>query len=240
MSIAVINGRTETLPDDPEALLIDVLRDRLRLTGTKLVCGAGVCGACTVLVDGAPLVSCLLPAKAVAGKTITTVEGIGAGKLHPVQRAFMALDALQCGFCTPGFIVEAAAFHDAWRNANGATTPPRETVAAALSGHLCRCGAYAAILRAVGEACAGRFDGEAAAPPRVEAQAKVTGAAKYTVEIRHDGQLEGLVLRARHAHQRIFAVDLAPALAIPGVKAAVSLLGENQTVRFVGAPIAAL
>lgn len=105
MISALINGRSTTLPDDPEALLVDVLRDDLRLTGTKLVCGAGVCGACTVLVDGAPVVSCLLPAKAVAGKTVTTVEGIGAGRLHPVQRAFMALDALQCGFCTPGFIV---------------------------------------------------------------------------------------------------------------------------------------
>src|SRR5579863_7375850 len=98
MSIAVINGRTETLPDDPEALLIDVLRNRLGLTGTKLVCGAGVCGACTVLLDGVPVVSCLMPAKAVAGKGITTVEGIGSANLHPVQRAFMALDALQCGF----------------------------------------------------------------------------------------------------------------------------------------------
>ena len=125
MTSALINGRSATLPDDSDALLVDVLRDDLRLTGTKLVRGAGVCGACTVLVDGAPVVSCLLPAKAVAGKTVTTVEGIGAGKLHPVQRAFMALDALQCGFCTPGFIVEATAFHDAWRAARGAATPTR-------------------------------------------------------------------------------------------------------------------
>ena len=82
MTSALINGRSVALPDDPDALLIDVLRDGLRLTGTKLVCGAGVCGACTVLVDGAPVLSCLLPAKAAADKTITTVEGIGAAKLH--------------------------------------------------------------------------------------------------------------------------------------------------------------
>jgi xanthine dehydrogenase YagR molybdenum-binding subunit len=113
MTSGLINGRAATLPDDPEALLVDVLRDGLRLTGTKLVCGAGVCGACTVLLDGAPVASCLLPAKAAAGRSVTTVEGVGAGNLHAVQRAFMALDALQCGFCTPGFIVEAAAFHDA-------------------------------------------------------------------------------------------------------------------------------
>ena len=125
MTSALINGRAATLPDDPEALLVDVLRDQLRLTGTKLVCGAGVCGACTVLLDGAPVASCLLPAKAAAGKSVTTVEGVCADKLHPVQRAFMALDALQCGFRTPGFIVEAAAFHDGWRAARGAATPAR-------------------------------------------------------------------------------------------------------------------
>ena len=211
MTRALINGCSTTLPDDPEALLVDVLRDDLRLTGTKLVCGAGVCGACTVLVDGAPVVSCLLPAKAVAGKTVTTVEGIGAGKLHPVQRAFMALDALQCGFCTPGFIVEAAAFHDAWRAARGAATPGREEIAAALSGHLCRCGAYDNILRAVADACAGRYDGDAERSARIEARAKVTGAALYTVDVRHEGQLEALILRSPHARARVVALDLEPA-----------------------------
>src|SRR5258708_29958489 len=107
MSTMTINGRIEPLPDDPDALLIDVVRDKMILTGTKLVCGAGVCGACTVLLDGVPVVSCLMPAKAVAGRTVTTVEGIGSSRLHPIQRAFMTLDALQCGFCTPGFVVEA-------------------------------------------------------------------------------------------------------------------------------------
>ena len=111
MNTMTINGRLAPLPDDPDALLVDVIRDDLGLTGTKLVCGAGVCGACTVLVDGAPVVSCLMPARAAADKTVTTVEGIGAKALHPVQKAFMAHDALQCGFCTPGFIVEAAAFY---------------------------------------------------------------------------------------------------------------------------------
>src|SRR5277367_5608733 len=130
MTGVLINGRAATLPDDPEALLVDVLRDRLRLTGTKLVCGVGVCGACTVLLDGVPVVSCLLPAKAAAGKSVTAVEGVGGDKLHPVQRAFMALDALQCGFCTPGFIVEATAFHDTWRVARGAATPTRQEIAA--------------------------------------------------------------------------------------------------------------
>ena len=240
MTSALINGRSATLPDDSDALLVDVLRDDLRLTGTKLVCGAGVCGACTVLVDGAPVVSCLLPAKAVAGKAVTTVEGIGAGKLHPVQRAFMALDALQCGFCTPGFIVEATAFHDAWRAARGAATPTRQEIAAALSGHLCRCGAYDNILRAVAEACAGRYDGDTERSPRVEARAKVTGAAIYTVDVRHEGQLEGVTLRSPHARARVIALHLEPARACPGVAAAVSLLDDDRLVNFVGQPVAAV
>jgi xanthine dehydrogenase YagR molybdenum-binding subunit len=240
MSTMTINGLAAPLPDDPEALLVDVIRDDLDLTGTKLVCGAGVCGACTVLVDGAPVVSCLMPARAAANKSVTTIEGIGAAKLHPVQKAFMAHDALQCGFCTPGFIVEASAFHDSWRATKGTATPSREEIGAALSGHLCRCGAYEGIYRAVAEACAGHFDGDGFASPRVEARAKVTGHAKYTVDIRHDGQLEGIIQRSHVAHARIVELDLGPALAISGVAAAISLLGDDRMVRYVGEPIAAV
>jgi xanthine dehydrogenase YagR molybdenum-binding subunit len=240
MSTMTINGRVAALPDDPDALLIDVVRDGLDLTGTKLVCGAGVCGACTVLVDGAPVVSCLMPAQAAAGKSVTTVEGIGAAGLHPIQKAFMAHDALQCGFCTPGFIVEAVAFHDRWRAEKGTAAPSREEIGAALSGHLCRCGAYDGIFRAVTAACTGQFDGDNIASPRVEARAKVTGSAKYTVDIRHDGQLEGIILRSEHAHARIADLDLAPARAMPGVGAVISLLGDDRVVRFVGQPIAAV
>jgi xanthine dehydrogenase YagR molybdenum-binding subunit len=240
MSTMTINGRAESLPSDQDALLVDVIRDRLNLTGTKLVCGSGVCGACTVLLDGEPVVSCLLAASAAAGKTLTTIEGIGCTKLHPIQQAFMAHDALQCGFCTPGFVVEATAFHDRWRAARGTAVPSREEIAVALSGHLCRCGAYEGIYRAVGEACAGRFDGKDAIVPRLEARDKVTGLARYTVDIRHDGQLEGVILRAPVAHARITGLDLASARAVPGVAAVVSLLAEDRMVRFVGAPIAAV
>jgi xanthine dehydrogenase YagR molybdenum-binding subunit len=183
MSTMTINGKLAPLPDDPDALLVDVVRDALDLTGTKLVCGAGVCGACTVLVDAEPAVSCLMPARSAANTNVTTVEGIGAAKLHPVQKAFMAHDALQCGFCTPGFIVEAVAFCDSWRAAKGTAVPSREEIGAALSGHLCRCGAYDGIFRAVADACAGRFDGDEVAPPRMEARDKVTGSAKYTVDM---------------------------------------------------------
>jgi xanthine dehydrogenase YagR molybdenum-binding subunit len=240
MSTMTINGRVEPLPDDPESLLIDVVRNALNLTGTKLVCGAGVCGACTVLVDGMPVVSCLMPARAAAGKSVTTIEGIGAGRLHPIQKAFMAHDGLQCGFCTPGFIVEAAAFHDRWQATKGTASPSREEIGAALSGHLCRCGAYDGIFRAVTEACEGHFDGDNIVSPRLEAREKVTGAAKYTVDIRHDGQQEGLILRSQVAHARIVELDLAPARAISGVSAAISLLGDDRTVRYVGEPVAAV
>src|SRR5882757_7292944 len=240
MSTMTINGRLAPLPDDPDALLVDVIRGDLDLTGTKLVCGAGVCGACTVLVDGAPVVSCLMPARAAADKAVTTVEGIGGAVLHPVQKAFMAHDALQCGFCTPGFVVEAAAFCDSWRAARGNATPSREEIGAALSGHLCRCGAYDGIFNAVAAACAGQFDGGEFISPRVEARVKVTGAAKYTVDIRHDGQQEGVILRSRLAHARITELDLAPARAMSGVSAAISLLGDDRMVRYVGQPIAAI
>src|SRR3981189_1854714 len=219
MSTMTINGQPAPLPDGPGALLIEVVRDTLDLTGTKLVCGAGVCGACTVLVDGAPVVSCLMPARAAAGKSITTVEGIGAGRLHPVQKAFMEHDALQCGFCTPGLIVVAAAFCDHWRADKGTAIPSREEIGTALSGHLCRCGAYDGIFRAVAAACSGQFDGDNFVSPRVEARAKVTGAAKYTVDVRHDGQLEGVILRSQLAHARVGEIDLAPARAISGVGA---------------------
>jgi xanthine dehydrogenase YagR molybdenum-binding subunit len=240
LSTMTINGRPEPLPDDPDGLLVDVIRDQIGLTGTKLVCGSGVCGACTVLLDGAPVVSCLLPAQAASGKSLTTIEGIGGNKLHPIQKAFMAHDALQCGFCTPGFVVEATAFHDRWRATKGTATPSREEIAAALSGHLCRCGAYEGIFRAVTEACSGRFDGNDPVAPRLEARDKVTGLARYTVDIRHEGQLEGVILRSNAAHAKIKYLDLAPARAIAGVAAAISLLPEDQMVRFVGAPIAAV
>src|SRR6267142_1119012 len=235
MGTMTINGRIEPLPDDPDARLVDVVRGALNLTGTERVCGA-----CTVLVDGVPVVSCLMPARTAADKSVTTVEGIGAGRLHPVQKAFMAHDALQCGFCTPGFIVEAAAFHDNWRATGGTATPSREEIGAALSGHLCRCGAYDGIFQAVAEACAGQFDGDDIVSPRIEAREKVTGAAKYTVDIRHDGQLEGVILRSQFAHARIVELDLAPARAISGVSAAISLLGDDRTVRYVGEPVAAV
>ena len=236
-----LNGQPfQTADDDPDLLLIDVLRSHAKLTGTKQVCGAGVCGACTVIVEGKTVASCLMPASAVAGCSVFSVEGLAGDDLHPVQKAFIAHDAMQCGFCTPGFVVEALAFYENWREARAGQTPGREEIAAALSGHLCRCGAYGNIYEAVAAACAGEFEGPSAAGPRQEAADKVTGRAKYTVDIAHDGQLEGVILRSAHAHAKLTALDLEPALRVPGVKAAIPMLAVGRTVRFFGQEIAAV
>ena len=234
-----VNGEQHEVAEGIDEVAVELVRDRLGLTGTKVVCGAGVCGACTVLLDGEPVVSCLLPATALDGRRVVTVEGVAES--HPVARAFIAHSALQCGFCTPGFVVEAAAFHDRWRAAHGAAEPADAEVAAALSGHLCRCGAYPEIYAAVREACRGRFDEPApVAGPRVEAPAKVSGAARYTVDVRHPGQLEGVILRSPHPHARVLSVDLSGALALDGVHAAVEMLPDDRVVRYVGQEVAAV
>jgi xanthine dehydrogenase YagR molybdenum-binding subunit len=241
MEYFTLNGTQVLVAAGDLAPLIDAVREQ-GATGTKLVCGAGVCGACTVLVAGVPHVSCVTPCTAASGKTVTTVEGLGdgSGGLHPMQRAFMAHDALQCGFCTPGFVVEAAAFHDAWRKQHSTRSPTREEIAAALAGHLCRCGAYAAIYRAVADACMGKFDGKLETSVRLEARQKVTGLAKYTVDVQLPGQLEGVIVRSRIPHGRVTAIDLAAARAIPGVVAAVALVKVGDTVRYTGSPLAAV
>jgi xanthine dehydrogenase YagR molybdenum-binding subunit len=235
-----LNGEERSVDVRAEEPAVEVLRDRLGLTGTKLVCGEGVCGACTILLDGVAVTSCLLPATGLAGRTVTTVEGFGPG-LHPVQRAFVARDGLQCGYCTPGFVVEAIAFYDRWRAERGNEEPRLEDVVSALAGHLCRCGAYLGIIAAVRDACAGRFDAvEDPTGPRVEAPLKVTGRAVYTTDVHHEGQLEGRIVRSSHPHARVLSVDLASALALPGVRAAVELVGEDRIVRYVGQEVAAV
>ncbi len=140
----VINGERKRLQVDPERPLLFVLRNELDLTGTKYGCGEGQCGACTVLVDGVPHRSCVTPAGTVAGKQITTIEGIADGeRLHPVQEAFLHCEAMQCGYCTPGMIVESVALLR--KNAAPSTAQIRE----ALEGHICRCGTYNRIMAAV-------------------------------------------------------------------------------------------
>jgi len=236
-----INGQAFEFEVRPDESAVEVIRQRAGLTGTKLVCGAGVCGACTVLVDGTPMTSCLLPAHSLEGCAVQTVEAYGASNLHPVQRAFMAHDGLQCGFCTPGFITEGIAFYEQWRHTRGTAVPNRQEVARALSGHLCRCGAYVGIYTAMQRACAGDFDEtNEIVSARIEAIEKVTGQAKYTMDIQHEGQLVGKMLRSPHASAEVVSIDFSAAKAIQGVKAVVKLLEEPQVVRYVGHPMAAV
>ncbi len=142
-----VNGKTYKLQLEPRVTLLDALRNHLNLTGTKKVCNRGECGACTVLMDGKPVNSCMLLAVDAEGHEIVTIEGLAkGGKLHPVQEAFVEHDAMQCGFCTPGFIMAAVGL----LNQNKAPTP--EEIRKALSGNICRCGVYPRILEAVADA----------------------------------------------------------------------------------------
>jgi xanthine dehydrogenase YagT iron-sulfur-binding subunit len=142
-----VNEKKFSLVVEPRETLLHVLRERLNLTGTKMTCERGECGACTVLLDGNPVYSCLYLAVRADGKKITTVEGLETKeKLHPVQQAFIDKDGYQCGFCTPGFIMSSVAFLSKNKN------PTLEETKNALSGNLCRCGNYLRIYEAVSAA----------------------------------------------------------------------------------------
>jgi len=144
-----VNGTQRSLATDPQRRLLDVLREDLQLTGTKYGCGEGQCGACLVYVDGETARSCLLPLSAVDGKSVTTIEGLARGEvLHPVQEAFLEEGALQCGYCTSGMILAAAAL------LRDKTDPTDGEIVAGMNGHLCRCNGYVKIVAAVRRAAA--------------------------------------------------------------------------------------
>ena len=139
-----VNGNDVELIIEPHMLLIDVIRDGLGLTGTKYACGAGDCGACTVLIDGKPAFSCLTLAVTAKGKEILTIEGMSqSGELHPIQQAFVDKGAVQCGFCTPGMVLSTKALLDE----NPA--PTNDEIRTGLAGNLCRCTGYVKIIDAV-------------------------------------------------------------------------------------------
>ena len=144
-----LNGKEVRVASPPERKLLWVLRTELGLTGTKAMCGEGHCGACTVLLDGRPIPSCRVPVSRADGREVLTIEGLAAdGRLHPLQEAFLEHDALQCGFCTPGMILQALALLR--RNPD----PGEAEIADALEGNLCRCGSYPRIVAAVRSAAA--------------------------------------------------------------------------------------
>jgi aerobic-type carbon monoxide dehydrogenase small subunit (CoxS/CutS family) len=139
-----VNGVRHRVDADPEASLLSVLRDHLSLTGTKYGCGEGVCGACTVLMEGQPVRSCITRLRTAAGKRITTIEGLESnGELHPLQEAFLLAGAFQCGYCTAGMILSGVAL------LQGTPNPDERQIKDALEGNICRCGTYPRIVAAV-------------------------------------------------------------------------------------------
>ena len=198
-----VNGQAYSVSIDPGEKLVDVLRKRLHLTGTKVGCGEGQCGTCTVLLDGRPVKSCLFPAEKADGKTILTIEGLaevvnGVRKLHPLQRAFVDYGAVQCGFCTPGQIMASYAL--LVNNPN----PSSDDIQKALKRNLCRCGSYPSIEKAIQAAAKSLRTGEPVHPPEVtnsvhpgrvigrmeirpDAEDKVTGEAVFTDDLNFRG-----------------------------------------------------
>ncbi len=229
-----VNGYERAVAIAAGETLADVLREKLNLTGTKKGCNLGDCGACTVLVDGEPMNSCLLLASQMEGKQITTIEGVAHnGELAPIQKAFVEEGAVQCGYCTPGMILSSVAL------LNRNPRPTVEEIKNGLAGNLCRCTGYAGIIRAVqrcdnycdGGTCAkkevptpenSRFSSVSVSMPRVDSADKVTGRARYTADISLPNMVHGKILGSPIAHGRIKRIDVSKAKALPGVLAVIT------------------
>jgi isoquinoline 1-oxidoreductase alpha subunit len=148
MISVTVNGKSQQVDVEPDVPLLWVVRENLNLTGTKYGCGISQCGACTVHVDGKPVRACVTPVSAVAGKKVTTIEGLSATNAHPVQKAWMDVDVPQCGFCQSGQIMSAVAL------LNAKPKPTDADIDAAMSGNICRCGTYQRIRAAIHRAAA--------------------------------------------------------------------------------------
>ena len=228
-----VNGTVHRLEVEDRWTLVELLRDHLGLTGTKIGCDRGECGACTVLMAGRPVYSCSQLAPWVDGKEIATVEGLEHdGRLSAVQQAFAEGNGPQCGFCTSGQLMSATAV------LAGTPTPSREDIQHGMTGNLCRCSNYNAIVESV-LAAAGTtpvdtppatVDSPGVAPlttvgpatVRIDAVERVTGRATYTGDVRLPGMIYGRVLRSPHPHARIRRIDVSKAEALPGVQAVIT------------------
>ena len=219
----IVNGHTHHVTASPKTLLMDVLRDDLRLTGVKDGCGSGHCGSCMVIKDGEAVRSCLVPMKRADNATITTIEGLANGDLHPIQKAYIDQGATQCGFCTPGFIMATKALLD--QNPN----PTLEQIYDGHKWNICRCTGHNAIIRAVQQAA-----GQTVSPlpavkqplkaisrplPRPDAVDKVTGRGIYADDLYVEGMLYARALRSKYPHARLLKVDTSKAKTLPGVVA---------------------
>ncbi len=250
-----INGEIVKMDVDQNKTLLDFLRNDMGLTGTKKGCDRGDCGACTVLMDGKPVNSCLILVSEVTGKDITTIEGLSKnGKLHPLQQAFIDYNALQCGFCTPGMILTALAL------LNENPNPTEDEIRKYLEGNLCRCTGYTKIVRAIRETAQilqkefSRLEHHEI--KRLEAKEKVSGNALFTGDIKRSGMLIGKILRSKIPHARIKSINTEKALSLPGVLAVITsndfpdirigfmiqdeVVLAKDKIRYIGEPVAAV
>jgi xanthine dehydrogenase molybdenum-binding subunit len=221
-----VNGNPVSVEAKPNEFLAEVLRYKLGLTGTKIGCNEAECGICTVIVDGQPVVSCIYPALKAEGAHVETIEGLSNGHLHPLQENFIKYGAVQCGFCTPGVIMQSKALLDKKQG----QPVTEEEIKIALKDTYCRCTGYVSIINAVKSAngqpielllpeTKHGFNVVGEAKPRADAVAKVTGAAKYADDIVFPGMLFGATLRANIPHALIKKIDTSKARALPGVQA---------------------
>ena len=221
-----VNDLAHRLEVAPKTTLLQVLRDELHLLGTKNGCGQGHCGACTVIVNGRAVRSCITLVARLDGAHVETIEGLARGdELHPLQQTFIEQGAVQCGFCTPGMIMAAKALLDT------RPQPTREEIVKALAPNLCRCTGYASIIRAIEAASSKEQPSFPFKPsklqtrvvgkpvPRPDALAKVTGQAIFAADLYFDNMLHAKVLRSSRPHARIRRIDTSKARAIPGVVA---------------------
>ncbi|HEX7394997.1 MAG TPA: molybdopterin cofactor-binding domain-containing protein [Anaerolineaceae bacterium] len=245
-----VNGKKESLEEQPGEMLADMLRCRLGLTGTKIACNEDECGSCTVLIDGEPVLSCTYPAVKVGGRSVITIEGLAQTaavkeqnrKLHALQEAFIVYGAVQCGFCIPGQIMTAAAMLQ--RNPE----PDEADIKYALKDTLCRCAGYPSIIGAIQAAARSIRTGETIQPPQIpestiahkvvgrihprpDALEKVTGSAIYTDDLQFPGMLHARVKRAMVPAAVVRKIDTSRAKALPGVAAvltAADIPGEHN------------
>lgn len=220
-----VNGKPYEFDIEPDMKLIDLIREKIGLTGTKKGCNSGECGACTILLEGEPVASCMMPAFKADGKNIITVEGLGnTQNLHPLQKSFLAYGAVQCGFCTPGMLMSAKALLDKHPN------PTENDIRVSISGNLCRCTGYAKIVDAIMAAAAElRGEQEVKWPittgediigsrvTRVDGIPKVTGEAKFADDISFPNMAYAKALFSAHPHALIKNVDTEKAQAHAGV-----------------------
>ena len=239
-----LNGTSVRSDRAPKSPLASVLREDFDLTGTKLFCESGVCGACTVHLNGKPVASCQLPVYKAEGQRVQTVEGLKRETLHPVQQAFIDHDALQCGFCTPGMVMAAVAFVDRTTAARPNEIPTDLEIGEGMAGNLCRCGAQPQILSAIRSCFTENEPAERSSVPRHDAVEKVTGEAQYAFDYYPKHVLHAAVLRATHASALVKRLNVGPARKMPGVHGVVVHLPKTKSgygrIRWVGQEIAAV